>query len=103
MHFGVHFLDNVYQGKRILSFDESQIEFNNYPGYKWIERGKQKNIKVSPMWPRMTLVIAVDNLGNIYCCIFQANSNQLTSALMLTKLVRQLETEDPNFRDNTVI
>ena len=51
-----------------------------------------KNSKpVHIIWPRITMMAAIDNYGEIYYSLLQANSNDITLELFLTYLVKILD------------
>ena len=53
--------------------------------------------------PRITLIVALDTEGKIYCSLLQANSDEDTMRLFLIELIKTLDYEDKNWRKNSVI
>ena len=51
---------------------------------KW---SKNTNI----IWPRITMMAGVDNYGEVYYSLLQANSSDITLELVLTYLVKILD------------
>lgn len=43
------------------------------------------------IWPRITMIAAIDNYGEIYYSLLQANSNNTTIQLFMTHLVKILD------------
>ena len=53
--------------------------------------------------PRITLIAAVDSHGNKYLSLLQANSNSEIMAIYLENLVEILDSENKDWRKETVI
>ena len=58
---------------------------------------------IKKIHPRITLVTALDSEGKLYASLLQSNSNGDTMELFLTELIKTLDSEDANWRKNTVI
>lgn len=82
-YFSRFFLDKMGQGWRCINFDESHINELNFCNKAWSRRGKVYRMENKAVVPRVTMVAAVDNLGNKYLSLHQSNSNQRTTQLML--------------------
>ena len=46
---------------------------------------------INQIWPRITMMAGVDNYGEIYYSLLQANSSEITLELVLTHLVKILD------------
>jgi hypothetical protein len=55
------------------------------------------------MAPRISMLTAVDRLGNIYLCLSQSNSNKSTIGLFMEKLVLKLDQQNAHWRNSTVV
>ena len=89
--------------KRIINIDESWIDSGDYRRRSWQRKGVTNANPVKKVSPRITLIVAVDSLGQIYASILQANSDADTFGLFLTELVKTLDYEDRHWRSNSVI
>jgi hypothetical protein len=49
------------------------------------------------------MIAALCSAGTTLLSIIQANSNNEVMAVFFTYLVRQLDSQDPNWRDNSVL
>ena len=49
------------------------------------------------------MMAAVDNFGDAYLSLFQANTNQYTYAEFVRELVQILDVERPNWRQDTIL
>ena len=46
---------------------------------------------LNTIWPRITMIAAIDNYGKIYYSLLQANSNNTTIQLFMIYLVKILD------------
>ena len=53
--------------------------------------------------PRVTMILGLDTLGNIYVTLAQANSNSQMMELFFRSLEFQLDQQRPSWRKDTVI
>jgi len=49
------------------------------------------------------MIVALDNFGDLYLCLSQANTNQYTFSEYIRHLVKCLDRDRPKWRSNTVI
>ena len=52
--------------------------------------------------PRITIMAAVDNFGDAYLSLVQANNNQYTYAEFVRELAKILDVERPAWRSDTI-
>jgi transposase len=55
------------------------------------------------MAPRVSLIAAIDSEGRSYLCLFHGNTNAQIMEIYLRNLVKKLDKQRPDWRDNTVI
>ena len=53
--------------------------------------------------PRITMIVALDNYGDVYLSLMQSNTNTDTFCNYLSHLIEQLDRDRPNWRKNTII
>ena len=53
--------------------------------------------------PRISLIVAIDNFGEVYACITQVNTDSKIMGLYLKELVKHLDNEDKDWRRDTII
>ena len=58
--------------------------------------------KLNVFQPRITMMTAIDQFGDVYWTLLQANSNNLTMELVLTNFALTLDKERPGWRKNTI-
>jgi hypothetical protein len=66
-------------------------------------RSRPNNPPLRKVRPRITLIIAVDSVGNLFASMLQANSDSDTMALFMKELVARLDYEDKQWRKNSLI
>ena len=49
------------------------------------------------------MIVAMDNCGDIYLSLMQANSNSDTFSLFMSHLIEELDRDRPNWKRDTVI
>ena len=59
--------------------------------------------KLRAIHPGISMMAAIDNYGDVYWTLLQANSHAITFELVLTKLVKILDKERPNWRNDTIL
>jgi transposase len=55
------------------------------------------------MVPRISMIVGIDTLGNVFCSITQANSNAAVMRIFFAALVKKLDRERSNWRNDTII
>jgi len=96
-------LNKLAAGYRIINLDESTISCSNFRRYSWRRQNDTAYINKKAINPRITLVAAVDNIGNKYASFFIGNSNSKTTCRVVEKLVAILDEEDPNWREHSLL
>ena len=80
-------LDLLVDGKRILAIDETWFGETNYQRQSWLLKYDQKSHVNNVFQPRITMMAAIDNFGDSYLSVLQANNNQYTYAELVRELV----------------
>ena len=85
--FAKKMLDLLSDEKRILNVDETWVAATNYRRRVWHPKNQLSSQKINPVAPRITMIAAVDNYGEVYLSLMQSNCNQDTFCLYLMNLV----------------
>ena len=96
-------LELLHDGKRILNIDETWIGQTNYTRQLWRSPTVHASEPENLVTPRITMIVALDNHGDIYLSLMQSNTNQDTFCNYISHLVEQLDKDRPNWRLDTVI
>jgi len=59
--------------------------------------------KLKAIHPGISMMAAIDNYGDVYWTLLQANSHAITFELVLYKLVKTLDKERPTWRNDTIL
>ena len=70
---------------------------------KWQVPGTTNSVPKLEIAPRITMILGMDTLGNIYVTLAQANSNTEMMELYFRALTAQLDIERPSWRRDTII
>ena len=70
---------------------------------KWQPSDCNNSVPTTNIVPRITMMLAVDCLGNVYIALAQSNSNKQVFGMFLRHLVEKLNSEDPDWRTNSVV
>lgn len=96
-------LELIHQDKILLNMDETWLNECDFRRMKWREHDTSNIFPGSPLSPRITLIAALDTMGNVYLTLTQANSNNKTMEIYFHHLAAKLDKERPQWREDTVI
>jgi len=96
-------LQLINEGKILINIDESWLNECDFRRMKWREYGTSNTLPGFPLTPRITVIVALDSLGNIYLTLTQANSNNSTMQIYFHHLCAKLDRERPQWREDSVI
>ena len=69
----------------------------------WAPKGSTHSIPVKKVTPRISMIMALSNDGDIYASFTQVNTTSTILDLYIKELVKTLDKEDRNWRLNTII
>ena len=69
---------------------------------KWQAPDSKNSVNAFQVTPRVTMMTAVDSLGNVYIALSQSNSNEGMMSLFWKSLCLKLDKERPGWRANTI-
>ena len=69
----------------------------------WAKRGSTHGVPIKSVCPRISLIAALDNFGEVYACITQVNTDSKIMGLYLKELVKLLDQKDEQWRNDTII
>ena len=98
----VTLLNQDLTGKVILNLDETWLGMSDWRRRKWQRAGQSNSVAAFQLTPRVTMLTAVDTLGNAYIALAQSNSNEQLMSLFWKSLARKLDKERPGWRENTI-
>ena len=88
---------------RLINIDETWLNMCDFRRDAWISRLGSKSIAKLSNNPRIALIVALDNHGELYWAMNQINTNKEVMCLFLRWLVTKLNQESRNWRQSTVV
>ena len=82
----------------MLNIDESWLSQTDLRSMKWGFKGQNNNLAKKSINPRISLIVAIDTLGNIYYSLSQSNSNSKVMDIFFKELSIKLDNDRPNWR-----
>ena len=89
--------------KVIINIDESWLDNMDYRRMKWCIRGSSNSVARKAVQPRISMIMALDTLGNLYASLTQVNTDSKVMSLYLIELAKVLGKQRKNWRKNTVL
>ena len=68
-------MDIIDKGKIIINIDETWIGATDFRRRKWRLPGSTNSVPTGFVLPRLSVILGLDTLGNIYISITQTNNN----------------------------
>ena len=87
----------------MINIDETWLNQMEFCRYKWCRKGEKNSLPVKQMQPRISMIVALASTGEVYCALTQVNTDSDVISHFMGRLANELEIENPDFRDHTVI
>ena len=87
----------------IINIDESWLDYSDYRRMKWRVKGTSNSVAKKQVAPRISMIMALDTLGNVYASFTQVNTDSKVMALYLRELAKVLDKERRGWRNDTVM
>ena len=71
--YGQKALELLHGQKRILNLDETWIGQTNFSRYRWQPKDNHVSDTIDPVVPRISMIAALDNYGDLYISLLQSN------------------------------
>ena len=96
-------LEKMSNHPRIINFDETWLNQNDYRRMKWRTRNSTNSIPLRGINPRISMLAAIDTDGRVYFALTQVNTDANVFVLFLKGLFEKLSQENRQWKSNTVI
>ena len=93
----------LHNKKILLNIDETWLGMSDFRRRKWKAEGTTNSVSIMQIIPRISMIVGLDTLGNVFCSLTQSNSNATVMRVFFVNLVRRLDRERPTWRNDTVI
>ena len=70
---------------------------------KWRPKHSTNSNPIVTIFPRISMIVAIDTLGNIYVSLTQSNSNSQIMECFFRQLVLKLNKDRIDWRDNSIV
>ena len=84
------YLELDHKNLLIINVDETWLGMLDYRRMHWKPYGNYST-GMKTLVPRISMIVAVDNRGNIWLCLTQSNSNKSMMGLFVQGLVKKLD------------
>ena len=96
-------LKQLSEHKNIINIDETWINETSHTRKTWAPRDGSGNVKLNTVSPRLSMITALDTEGRIWFSLSHANTDSNTMMVFLHYLMKALDNETPDWRDNTLL
>ena len=73
--FAVKWLSLTQKKTIFLNIDETWLDMSDFRRMKWRPKYSTNSNPIVMVWPRISMIVGVDTLGNVYVSLTQSNSN----------------------------
>ena len=101
--WALEYLSLLKNKKNFLNIDETWLGMSDFRRRKWQAPGTTNSVGKLAIAPRITMILGIDNFGNIYYSLAQANSNSSIMEIYFRELVVILDRDKPSWRNSFVI
>ncbi|TFH49609.1 MAG: hypothetical protein E4G89_04575 [Methanothrix sp.] len=101
--WALEFLAQARKKKVFINIDETWLGMSDFRRMKWQCPGTTNSVAKLEISPRITMILGLDTLGNVYVTLAQANSNSQMMELFFRALAAKLDVERPSWRRDTII
>ena len=84
--WALEFLNQARRRKIFLNVDETWLGMSDFWRMKWQVPGTTNSVPKIEVSPRVTMILGLDTLGNLYVSLAQANSNSQMMELFFRSL-----------------
>ena len=95
--YSMRILPLLEAGKRIINVDESWLNQTRFLRRTWVPSDAPSTFREKQVQPRISLLLALDTEGRIWCSLTQANTDSDVMTLFLRYLARRLDRETPGW------
>ena len=81
--YGLKMLALMQKGSRIVNIDETWLNETSFIRRAWGKRDGTGNTILHRVSPRISMISALDNEGNVWYCLSHANTDSFMMALFL--------------------
>ena len=95
--YALRMLPLLEKGRRVINVDESWLNGTRFVRRQWVPTDAPGTYSDKQVAPRISLIVALDTDGQIWCALTQVNTDSDVMTMFLRYLVRQLDHESPGW------
>ena len=95
-------LELLGEGKCIINIDESWINETNFTRKMWAQTKYKSTIPSQTVVPRLALIASLDTEGQVFFTLTQSTTDSDVLMVFFRYLIKYLDTENPDWRSNTI-
>jgi transposase len=89
--WAVSFLELNWRHKNVINIDESWLGMTDFRRMHWRPTDRNWSVKAKALQPRISMITAVDKLGNVWVCLSMSNSNKGMMGVFMEHLCKKLD------------
>ena len=101
--YSLRLLPLLEKKTRIINVDESWLNQTRHLRRTWVPSDAPSTFREKQVQPRISLLLAIDTDGKIWCALTQANTDADVMTLFLRYLARRLDHETPGWQETSYI
>ena len=101
--YSLRILPLLEKGRRIINVDESWLNQTRHLRRTWVPSDAPSTFREKQVQPRISLILALDTDGRMWCALTQANTDADVMTLFLRYLERRLDRESPGWQESSYI
>ena len=98
--WALNFLATDFTKKNYLSVDETWLGMSDFRRMHWRPYLMNCSVKTKQVQPRISMITAVDQLGNVFLCLTQSNLNKSMMSVFMEHFVTKLDKQNPHWRNS---
>jgi hypothetical protein len=87
----------------VINIDETWLGMTDFRRMHWRPTDRNWSVKAKALQPRISMITAVDKLGNVWVCLSMSNSNKGMMGVFMEHLCKKLDNQNQHWRNSTVI
>jgi hypothetical protein len=100
--WAIVYLGILKSKKRVINIDESWVGQMDFTRQIWAPKYTTHSIPIKQVKPRISMIMALDNFGEVYASFTQVNTDSKVMSMYIKELVNTLDDEDRNWRHTSI-
>lgn len=101
--WAISFLKMDLKNKNCINVDETWLGMADFRKMHWRPMDRSWSVKEKLIAPRLSLITAVDQLGNVWISLTQSNSNKSMMGVFMQHFCRKMDQRNAHWRNSHVL